>query len=101
MISLKLQLESLAILISGLYISSKGIHIYAIPSELFYDVAVMLEEYLPTWDYSKISLEEWICKELLIFPRELLEDAESYKDNTIYVEKVVGRILYVITANVR
>lgn len=100
MILIKLHRESLAILISGLYISSKNIHIYAIPSELFYDVAVILEDYLESWDYDKMSLEEWICNELLIFPKELLDNPESYQENTIYVEKVVGRILYVITANV-
>lgn len=101
MVWINLELKSLAILISGLYISSKNLHFYAIPSELFYDAAALFEDFLKSWDYPKLSFEEVIQNRLLIIPKDLLEDAESYQNNSIYVEKVVGRILYVITFDLR
>ena len=100
--NLELDEGSIAILISGLYMSSKNIHAYAIPSQAFIDVTHELMKYLPDWDYTKHTFEGWVRNDLIIAPIISFEpdELEDLKENTIYFEKVYGRIRFVITGDI-
>lgn len=101
-VQLEIDLSTLAILISGLYISFTGISSEAIPPSLFIEVAEQVSQYLPKWDYSVISLEEWIKTSLIIAPNILFseEELEEYKNNEIFLERRLGNVVLIATGGI-
>lgn len=95
-VSIELTIGTLAVLISGLYISNAGISIEAIPSSMFIEIAETLSEHLPLKD---ILLENWIKDYLIVAPRELFseEELEEYKSNKIFIERKLGNVTLIAT----
>lgn len=95
MVKVDLQTSTLSVLIAGLYSVRYNVHAMAIPESIYLQVAEKLEEYLPSWDYDKISFEEWVNTHLLIYPKPLLDDMEieDLKQNTIYWEFPNGNVI--------
>ena len=99
---IELEEPTLAVLLAGLYTVNTGINPIAIPESLWLDVVKILSPYLESWDYKKISFEEFVRQNLLIIPKELCseEDIAYYKDNTVYYEYPNGRVILVVTFNI-
>lgn len=95
MVKVDLQTSTLSVLIAGLYSVRYNVNAMAIPESIYLQIAEKLEKYLPNWDYSKISFEEWVNTHLLIYPKPLLSDdeIEDLKQNTIYWEIPNGNII--------
>lgn len=99
-ISIKIEMGTLATLIAGLYCTSAVLDPIAIPTSLYIELAEKLVPLLGKWDYSKISLEEWIEKCLIIAPYELFtsDEIEEFKKNELYIERMNGNALLIATA---
>ena len=94
-VTVDMSVGTLAILISGMYISISGVSIEAIPSSLFVEIAEKVHPYLP------FNVDEFL-KGLIIAPRELFTEEElvTIKDNEVYIEKDLGRVTLIATARV-
>ena len=92
-VTIDISIGSLAILISGLYVSISGVSIEAIPSSLYIEIAEKLSEYLP------INIDDFV-RGLIIAPKELFTDDElvNIKDNPIYIERRLGNATLIATA---
>ena len=92
-VTIDISIGSLAILISGLYVSISGVAIEAIPSSLYIEVAENLIKYLP------VNIDEFV-KGLIIAPKELFTEQEliNIKDNPIYIERKLGNATLIATA---
>ena len=92
-VTIDLSIGSLAVLISGLYVSISGVSIEAIPSSLYIEIAEKLIEYLP------INIDEFV-NGLIIAPRELFTKQEliEIKDNPLYIERRLGNVTLIATA---
>jgi hypothetical protein len=99
-VSIKLELGSLATLIAGLYVAHTNIQIEAVPSSLFIEIAEQLSEYLPSWRYDELSLEDWIKYELVIMPIDYFNEVElnELRNATIYLERRLGNATLVASA---
>ena len=98
-VELKIEVGTLAILISGLYCVYSAIDPLAVPSSLYIELAEKIVPYLEEWDFEKLSFEDWIKYNLLIIPKVLIEDEiEEYKKNQIYFERENGNVILVVTA---
>ena len=100
-VDVKIEVGTLAVLVSGLYISNTGIGMEAIPTSMFIELAEKLAEHLPNWDYDVLTLEDWIFNNLIIAPKVLFsdEELEHYKDhNHLFIERKLGNVELVATA---
>lgn len=100
-VTIKIEVGTLAVLISGMYISSNGVPIEAIPASLFIEIAEQMVNHLQNWDYDKLSLEEWVANCLLIAPRVLFSEEELskyQKENMFFMERKNGNVVLVATA---
>lgn len=95
MVKVELNLHTIAVLIGGLYCINHEVDAMAIPESVWLNIAEKLEYFLPNWDYSIISFEDWIINGLSIYPTEMLtvEDLEYLKNNTLYWEVDNGNVL--------
>ena len=99
-VTIELEVGTLSVLISGLYVSYTGIHVNAIPVSMYMEVAEKVAEYLPQWDYSRLSLEDWIRTSLIIAPKELFseEELDYYKDNNLFlIQRIMGNAIIIAT----
>ena len=101
-VNVEIEVGTLAVLISGLYITYTGISIEAIPTSLFMEVAERVAEYLPNWDYSVMTFEEWIANNLMIYPAMLFseEELKEYESNAIFIKRQLGNVELIATAEV-
>ena len=98
-IELKIELGTLATLLSGLYSFYSTVNPSAIPTLLYIELAEKLIPYLKNWDYDKLSFEDWVKYNLLIVPMPLIEDEiNEYRENELYFERECGNIVLVVTA---
>ena len=98
-IELKIELGTLATLLSGLYSFYSTVNPSAIPTSLYIELAEKLIPYLKNWDYDKLSFEDWVKYTLLIVPMPLIEDEiNEYRENELYFERECGNIVLVVTA---
>ena len=98
-IELKIDLGTLATLLSGLYSFYSTVNPSAIPTSLYIELAEKLIPYLKNWDYDKLSFEDWVKYNLLIVPMPLIEDEiNEYRENELYFERECGNIVLVVTA---
>ena len=92
--------KTIPILITGLFYGSHDVDPRAIPSTTFIDIAKALP--LENWDYSKISLEEWVSEQLLIVPYVWISEDElkEMKEYPLYFEKENGNAPLIVCAKV-
>lgn len=102
MVSVELETSTLSVLIAGLYTVTHNVDALAIPESVYLQVAEKLEYFMPTWDYSKISFEQWIATHLLIYPKPMIDENEikDLMENTLYWEYPNGNILLVISMDI-
>ena len=99
-IPIKLEVGTIAVLLSGLYCTYASIDPMAVPSSLYIEIAEKLVPYFEKWDFEKLSFESWVKYNLLIIPKVMIEDEiEEFKDNEIYFERENGNVILVVTAN--
>ena len=101
-VNLNLELGTLAVLISGLYIHNTGVPAEAIPPSMFIELAEQVSTYLPNWDYSKLTLEKWIEEYLIIAPKELFSESEldEMRSDDIFIERELGNAVLIAGARV-
>ena len=101
-VPIEIEIGTLSILIAGLYTGHTGVNIHAIPSSLYIEVAEKVSEYLSSWDYNKISFEDWIRYNLIIAPKELFNEVElnEYQGDDIYIERRIGNATLIATARI-
>ena len=100
LIDIKIEVPTLASLIAGLYCLNASVDPVAIPVSLYLELAEKLLPYLETWDYSKISFEDWLRTSLLIAPKIVFgeEDLKEFQSNEIYFERENGNVILICTA---
>lgn len=100
---IELEKTTLAVLIAGLYSIYNDVNPIAIPESVWIEIAEKLEHFLPLWDYTKITFEEWIEHGLLIYPKDLFNEEEimDLQNNTLYWERIVGNAVLLISMDVR
>lgn len=84
MIRIGLNLSTLSILIAGLYCTTHETNAMAVSESIWLEIAEKLEEFLPIWDYSRLSFEDWVDHNLMILPIVLFtneELEELYKES--------------------
>ena len=98
-ISVELEIGTITILLSGLYVHYSGVDVSAIPPSLFIEVSEKLIPYLREWDYDKISFEEWIKQYLVIAPLELFNSSEleELREAEIYFERRLGNVTLIVS----
>lgn len=103
MVKIEIDTTTLAVLIAGIYCAEHQVDNKAIPQSLWLNIAEKLEYFTETWDYNKISLEEWINTCLFIYPTELLEESilEDMMTNTLYWEVVNGNVILSVSMDVK
>ena len=101
-IDVKINILSLATLIAGIYTTHTQVSVFAIPTELFIEVVDKLIPYLKHWDYSKMSLEDWVTNNLLVYPIDMFSQVEyeEAKYNDIFIERRYGNVTLIATAMV-
>ena len=99
MVNLKISRDTLAILISGLYCSYHDVDAYAIPRELWFELSDRVIDWFDDWDYDKLSFEDWIKNNILIYPEVAMsqEELNSCKDNDVFFEVESGNVLLVVS----
>ena len=99
MIEIKLELETFATLIAGIYCTYTGVNPIAIPQDLWMKLAKDLSEELDDWDYEVNTFEKWLQQNLLIIPKDLCGESEleEFQENSVYYEWSNGNIWLVVT----
>lgn len=97
-IRIEISVGSLASLIAGWHFMNTGVDINAIPSDVFIELAKRLVPFV-----DEIRIEEWIKDSLIILPMPMLNDEEikEMKDNTIYFEYPNGRVILIVTGDIK
>lgn len=103
MVKIELDKTTIAVLIAGLYCINHNVNALAIPESLYLEIAEKLEYFLPTWDFSKISFEDWIDKCLVIYPKVLFDDEtlKEMQQDTLYWERDNGNAILVVSMDIR
>ena len=96
MVNLKISRDTFAILVSGLYCSYHDVDAYAIPRELWFELSDRVIDWFDDWDYDKLSFEDWIKNNILIYPEAAMsqEELDSCKDNDVFFEVDIARTSY-------
>ena len=102
MVLVELETSTLAVLIAGLYCTDNQVDSMAIPQSVWLSIAEKLEYLIPSWDYNKISFEDWITTSLMIYPKPLLDETvlEQMMNETLYWEALNGRVILSISMDV-
>ena len=98
---LELNLDTLTMLINGLYITYNQTHVDAIPSSMFLELAEKLVHFLNRWNYNALSFEQWLKSYLVILPKELFPESEymyAKTHNQIFIERMMGNATLICTA---
>ena len=98
MVSIDLNTNTLAILVSGLYCANTNTDPMAIPPDVWLQIAQKLEYFLPMWDYTKITFEQWVDTGLFIFPKSMLDEdtLEEMMSEGLYWEYPNGNVVLAI-----
>lgn len=101
-ITLKIQDDTFATLLAGLYVTYHNSEVYAIPSYVWLMLSNVLQPHLEHWRYDVQSLEDWIDNYLLITAKEVCteEELEEFKKNAIYLEIVNGNMTLICTGDI-
>ena len=100
MVKVEIDTSTLGVLIAGLYTFNALADANAVPVSMYLEVANQLKPYLEKWDYEKMSFEDWIKNELMIYPKVMFSEDElnECKDNDIFIELVIGNVILIATA---
>ena len=103
LIPLKLDVNTLSTLIAGLYSVYTDVNPIAIPTSVWLEIAEKLSYFMDTWDYEKITLNDWIKYGLLIYPKEMFSESEieDLQSNSLYWERVSGNAILVVSMDIR
>ena len=103
MVMIDLETSTLAMLVSGLYCTNTNTDPRAIPPEVWIQVVNKLEYFLPMWDYTKITFEQWIETGLFIFPKSMLDEdtLEEMMTDGSYWEYQNGNVVLAINMDIR
>lgn len=101
-VDIKINIATLSTLIAGIYCTVAHIDPIAIPTSIYIELAEKIVPYLETWDYDKISFEQWVETQLLIIPKAMCndDDIEAFKKNTVYLERENGNAILIVTFEV-
>lgn len=101
-VPIQIEVATLSTLIAGIYCTVASVDPIAIPTSIYIEVAEKIVPYLKDWDYEKISFEQWVETSLLIIPKVMCseEDIESFKNNTVYLERENGNAVLIVTFEV-
>ena len=99
-IRVEISVGSLASLIAGWYFMNTSIDMNAIPSEVFIELSKRLVPFLDDWDYTNLTIEDWIKEKLVIAPMILFDDIEELKNSDIYFEYPNGNVILIIYGEV-
>lgn len=99
-IRVEISVGSLASLIAGYYFMNTNIDVNAVPSEVFIELSRKLVPFLEDWDYTNLTIEDWIKEKLVIAPMILFDDLESIKDKDIYFEYPNGNVILIVYGEV-
>lgn len=102
MVKVELETSTLAVLVAGLYSIRYNIDALAIPQSVYLKIAEKLEFFLPNWDFTKISFEDWVNTCLMIYPKVLFDEVEleDMKANTLYWEEYNGNIILIVSMDI-
>ena len=103
LIPLKLDVNTLSTLIAGLYSVYTDVNPIAIPQSVWLEIAEKLSYFMDTWDYEKITLNDWVKYGLLIYPKEMFNESEieDLQKNTLYWERVSGNAVLVVSMDIK
>lgn len=105
MVRIELGLDTLSVLIAGLYCTESGIDSRAVPQSVWLSIAEKLEYFIDNglWNFDKISFEDWIRTSLTILPKELLseENLEEIQSIPLYWEVMNGNVVLCISMDIR
>lgn len=101
-VGIEVEVGTFATLLAGLYCTYSQIDPVAIPTSVYIELSEKLIPFLEKWDYTRISLEDWIKYNLIIMPKDFFseEELEEFKGNDIFFERVNGRVILIVTAMV-
>ena len=99
-VEIKVNEDTFATLLAGLYVTFHDAEVYAIPSYVWLMLGSALSPYLPDWKWEVQSLEDWLAHYLLITAKEICtpEELAEFQQNTIYLEAINGNMTLIITA---
>ena len=102
LVTVSLEKSTLATLIAGLYCLYSDIDPIAIPESVYLEIAEKLVYFLISWDYEKITFEDWIKYGLMIYPKEMLseEDLKYLQENTLYWERINGNVTLIVSMDI-
>lgn len=102
MVYVDLDLNTLSVLIAGMYCTDHQVDSIAIPQSVWLSIAEKLEFFLPQWDYERIRFEQWISNYLLILPKPMLsvDEIKELQENTLYYEVPNGNVILVISMDI-
>ena len=103
MVDIKLNTNTLSMLIAGLYCADNEVDSIAIPFSIWFAIAEKLEYFLPSWDYEKITFEQYIKNCILIFPKEMIPETElkNMQRTTLYWEYPNGNVILSISMDIQ
>ena len=101
-VSIRINDDTFATLLAGLYVTFHDAEVYAIPSYVWLMLGSALQPHLDGWRYDIQSLEDWIANYLLMTAKEVCtpEELKEFQQNTIYLEAVNGNMTLVITGDI-
>lgn len=101
-IVVEINVTTLGTLIAGLYTAFTEVSLFAIPNEMFIEIAYELLPFLRKWNYNNISFESFIKNSLLIYPIQMFSQIEydEAKKNNIFIERRYGNATLIATANI-
>lgn len=102
MVLVNLDVNTLSVLVAGLYCSEHEVNSLAIPQSVWLSIAEKLEYFLPSWNYEVISFEEWISTCLMILPKPMLtsSDIKELQGSTLYWEAHNGNVILVVSMDI-
>ena len=103
MVKVDLNLNTLSVLVAGVYCTTHGVDSMAIPQSVWVSVAEKLEHFLTLWDYGVITFEEWIDNCLFIYPKSLLDGEliNEMQNTTLYWEYPNGNVILSISMDIK
>ena len=99
---IKIQSDSFASLLAGLYCMSHDTEPYAVPTYFWLMIAESLIPHLDGWRYDVQSLEDWIANYLIITAKEVCtpEELQQMQSNTLYLEALNGNMTLIATGDI-
>lgn len=101
-IHINIELGTLATLLAGLYCLYSSVDPIAIPESLYIELAEKLIPFLDDWNYERMSFEDWVKYNLMIYPVNVFsqEELKDFSENSIFFYRENGNVLLLVTAEI-